>query len=574
MSRLITAVLTESDYKGNEDFSKLFAEECKKDNKKEGEIVKGKVLDIDNDVVIVDVGLKAEGRIPIKEFVVNNEKVDVQIGDEIDVFILAFETRSGRTALSFERAIREKSWEKLEKACKDGEPQEGIIFGKVKGGLTVDMQGVIAFLPGSQVDVKPIKDASYLIGVKQPFMILKMDKEQGNVVVSRRAIIEESRKEARDEMLSAINVGDALEGIVKNITDYGAFVDLGSLDGLLHVTDISWSKINHPSEVLSLGQKVKVQVIKYDEKTKRISLGMKQLEENPWKGLDKKFKVGDKYKGKVTNVTDYGIFVELEEGIEGLVHVSEISWNKHTANPRKIANVGDDIEYMVLDIDVDKHRISLGMKQCSEDPWQDIIKKNPVGTEVEGEIKKVADSGIVINFGETVDGFIHISDLSWDENNKEKLKTYNIGDKIKAIVLAIDADKRRVNFGIKQLLEDPFEKTCADLKRGAVVTCTVKEVEKEGLVVSIADVVDSYIRKSELSNDRAEQRTERFAVGDRLDAKITAIDKTNRKVSVSVKALEQEEKKKKIAAYGSASSGASLGDILGAALNAADDKKK
>jgi len=573
MSRLITAALTESDYRTNEDFSQLFAEECTKGNKKEGEIVLGKVIAIDNDVAIVDVGLKAEGRIPLKEFTINNEKIDVNIGDEIDVFIQAFENRSGRTALSFERAIREKSWKKLEKACAAGEPQEGVIFGKVKGGLTVDMQGVIAFLPGSQVDVKPIKDTSYLIGVKQPFIILKMDKEQGNVVVSRRAIIEESRKEARDEMLSAINVGDALDGIVKNITDYGAFVDLGSLDGLLHVTDISWSKINHPSEVLSLGQKIKVQVIKYDEKTKRISLGMKQLEENPWKGLDKKFHVGDKYKGKVTNVTDYGIFVELEDGIEGLVHVSEISWNKHV-NPRKVVNLGEEIEYMVLDIDVDKHRISLGMKQCADDPWQDIIKKHPVGTEVEGEIKKVADSGLVIDFSETVDGFIHISDLSWEENNKERLKSYNVGDKVKAIVLAIDADKRRVNFGIKQLEEDPFERTCSDLKRGAVVTCTVKEVDKEGIVVTIVDVVDSYIRRSELSNDKAEQRAERFAVGDRLDAKITTIDKTNRKVSVSVKALEQEEKKKKIAAYGSTSSGASLGDILGAALNAADDKKK
>ncbi len=574
MSRLLTTGIENSDFNSNEDFGVLFEEAAKINNKREGEIVKGKIIAIDNDVVIVDVGLKAEGRVPVKEFMVNNQTPNLQIGDEVDVFIQAFENRGGRIVLSHERAIRERSWAALEKAHLAQEPVEGIIFGRVKGGLTVDMQGVIAFLPGSQVDVKPIKDISYMLGVKQPFMILKMDREQGNVVVSRRAIIEESRKEARDEMLSAIKVGDTLEGIVKNVTDYGAFIDLGSLDGLLHVTDISWSKINHPSEVLSLGQTVKVQVIKYDDASKRISLGMKQLESNPWEGLDAKFPVGSKRTGKVTNVTDYGIFVEIEDGIEGLVHVSEISWNKQTVNPRKIANVGDEIEYMVLDIDVDKHRISLGMKQCSEDPWQEIMSKNPVGTEVECKVKKVIDSGLIVEFGEEVDGYIHVSDLSWNDNNRDLLATYVEGQSLKAMVLSIDAEKRRVNFGIKQLEEDPFERACHELKRGSAVTCTVKSVEPEGVVVTIADIVETFVKKIELSGDRAEQRADRFAVGDRFDAKIINLDKTNRKVSVSVKALEQDEKKRKIAAYGSTSSGASLGDILGAALNAAEEDKK
>lgn len=575
MSRLLTTGLENSEFKTSEDFSQLLAQDTQLDDKKEGEIVKGKIIDMDNEAATIDVGLKSEGRIPLKEFIVNNTMPELNIGDEVEVFLQSFESRGGRVSLSHERAVRERSWNALEKAYVANEPVEGIIFGRVKGGLTVDLSGVIAFLPGSQVDVKPIKDITYMLGVKQPFMILKMDKEQGNVVVSRRAIIEESRKEARDEMLSAINVGDALEGIVKNITDYGAFVDLGSLDGLLHLTDISWSKINHPSELLSLGQKIKVQVIKYDEKNKRISLGMKQLEANPWQGLDEKYPVGKKLTGKVTNVTDYGIFIEIEPGVEGLVHVSEISWNKNSVNPRKIAKVGDEIEYVVLDIDVDKHRISLGMKQCSEDPWEEIIKKNPVGTEVECEVKKVTDHGLVVDFGEEVDGFIHLSDFSWNsEENKEVLKSYNIDDKIKAMVLSIDADKRRVNFGIKQLQEDPFEKACKDIKRGSVVTCTVKEVQKDGVLVTIGDAVETVIKKAELSSDKVEQRPERFAVGDRFDAKVTGLEKATRKVSVSVKALEQDEKKRKIAAYGSTSSGASLGDILGAALNAAEEKDK
>lgn len=358
MSRFFAAGLGNSEYHTNENFSKLFEESLVKDAKKEGEIVKGTIIDMDNDVITIDVGLKAEGRVAAKEFVKNGVMPQMNIGDKVDVFIQAFENRTGRIVLSHERAIRERSWEELEKALASNKPVDGIVFGKVKGGLTVDLHGVVAFLPGSQVDVKPVKDVSYMMGVVQPFMILKMDKEQGNIVVSRRAIIEESRKEARDEMLSTINIGDVLEGVIKNITDYGAFVDLGSLDGLLHVTDISWSRINHPSEVLSLGQKVKVQVIKYDDKTKRISLGMKQLEANPWEGLDKKYPVGQRMKGKVTNVADYGVFIQLEPGIEGLVHVSELSWNKNNVNPRKLVKEGDEVEFVILDIDVDKHRIS------------------------------------------------------------------------------------------------------------------------------------------------------------------------------------------------------------------------
>lgn len=573
MSRFLLNSLENSEYKTNENFAELLDKSFSGKEKKEGDIVKGKIISLDNEAAIIDVGLKAEGRVPIKEFAVNNQNPELQIGDEVEVFIQSFENKGGRINLSHERAIREKSWFLLEEAYEAGEPVEGIIFGRVKGGLTVDLQGVIAFLPGSQVDVKPVKDISHMLGVKQPFMILKMDRDQGNVVVSRRAIIEESRKEARDEMLSGIKIGDVLEGVVKNITDYGAFIDLGSLDGLLHVTDISWSKINHPSEVLSIGQKVEVQVIKYDDKSKRISLGMKQLEDNPWEGLDKKYPIGTKLTGKVTNVTDYGIFVEIEPGIEGLVHVSEISWNKAHSNPRKVAKVDDTVEFVVLDVDVDKHRISLGMKQCSEDPWEEIIKNNPVGTEVECTIKKVTDSGLIVDFGEQLDGFIHVSDLAW-ENNKEALKSYKVEDTVKALVMAIDAEKRRVNLGIKQLQEDPFEKACQDLKRGSVVTCTVKEVHDDGVVVVIANNIETFVRKAELSSDKLDQRADRFAVGDRFDAKVVNLDKSSRKLSVSVKALEQDEKKRKIATYGSAASGASLGDILGAALNAAEEKKK
>lgn len=572
MAKIFTKGLDNLEFNTGEDFAALF-EEVYSDTKKEGSIVKAKITNIDDDAVTVDVGLKTEGRISLKEFVRNGQLPELNIGDEIDVYLQSYENRYGKPSLSYERAVRESSWERLERAMQEKTPVDGIVFGRVKGGLTVDLNGVIAFLPGSQVDIKPIKDINPMIGLVQPFMVLKIDRDQGNIVVSRRAIIEESRKEARDEMFSKIKVGDVLEGVVKNITDYGAFLDLGNLDGLLHVTDVSWTKINHPSELLSLGQKVKVQVIKYDEVTKRVSLGMKQLEQNPWEGLDSKYPVGKRMKGKVGTITDYGVFVELEPGIEGLVHVSEMTWFKNNQHPRKLVQEGQEVEFVILDVDIEKHRISLGMKQCMEDPWKNFADKYPIGAEIQGTISRIVDFGLFISFGEEIDGLVHVNDLSWGDDNEKLLKSYKAGEPIKVVVLSVDSEKERISLGVKQLLDDPFEKVTANMKKGSVITCVVTAVEKEGITVEISNGISSFIKRQDLSSDKIDQRTERFNEGDRLDAKVTMLDKTNRKISLSIRELEQDEQKRKIAAYGSASSGASLGDILGAAISAAEEEK-
>lgn len=572
MAKIFTKGLDNLEFNTGEDFAALF-EEVYSDTKKEGSIVKAKITNIDDDAVTVDVGLKTEGRISLKEFVRNGQLPELNIGDEIDVYLQSYENRYGKPSLSYERAVRESSWERLERAMQEKTPVDGIVFGRVKGGLTVDLNGVIAFLPGSQVDIKPIKDINPMIGLVQPFMVLKIDRDQGNIVVSRRAIIEESRKEARDEMFSKIKVGDVLEGVVKNITDYGAFLDLGNLDGLLHVTDVSWTKINHPSELLSLGQKVKVQVIKYDEVTKRVSLGMKQLEQNPWEGLDSKYPVGKRMKGKVGTITDYGVFVELEPGIEGLVHVSEMTWFKNNQHPRKLVQEGQEVEFVILDVDIEKHRISLGMKQCMEDPWKNFADKYPIGAEIQGTISRIVDFGLFISFGEEIDGLVHVNDLSWGDDNEKLLKSYKAGEPIKVVVLSVDSEKERISLGVKQLVDDPFEKVTANMKKGSVITCIVTAVEKEGITVEISNGISSFIKRQDLSSDKIDQRTERFNEGDRLDAKVTMLDKTNRKISLSIRELEQDEQKRKIAAYGSASSGASLGDILGAAISAAEEEK-
>lgn len=554
-----------SDFSTNENFEELLNTNST-DSLKEGQLKHGRVVGEDSEAYYVDIGLKSEGRIPKSEFIIQGELKTFTVGDEIDVFLEKYENKMGKVALSYEKAIRELSWEWLKKAVDEKTPIDGIIIAKVKGGFSVELNnGVIAFLPGSQVDVKPVKDVTPLFGKTQPFIVIKA--EDGNIVVSRRAVLEESRSEARDELLSKIHEGVELTGTVKNITDYGAFVDLGSVDGLLHITDFSWNRISHPSEMLSVGQEVKVVVIKYNPETKRISLGMKQLETNPWEGLDKEFVKGSIHKGKVTNITDYGVFVELKPGIEGLVHVSEISWTKLNQHPRKIVNAGQEVEYMVLDIDVDKHRISLGMKQCQENPWQKFADAHPVGTIVEGEIKNIVEFGLFIGFDSGVDGLVHVSDLSWAENPIPELKKYNKDQKIQAIVLTVDPDKERISLGVKQLSEDPFEKDLKDIKKGKVITCTVLEVKDDGIEVCIADNIACSIKKNELSSDRMEQRTERFAVGDKVDAKVIAFDKATRKVSLSVRAMEFDEHKKVMAEYGSSDSGASLGDILGTALS-------
>lgn len=571
MSKYNTAE-AENSFSTGEDFLKLL-NESETSRVAEGSLVNGEVIAIDDDWVTVDVGLKSEGRISIKEFYELGEKPNLQVGDTVQVCLERYESRNGDIILSREKALREASWQRLEKELKNQTQVDGVIFGQVKGGFTVDLGGAVAFLPGSQVDVRPLKDINAIANVKQKFLILKMDKKRGNIIVSRRAIMEESRAEARDEMLKGVKVGDILDGSVKNLTNYGAFLDLGGLDGLLHVTDISWKRISHPSEMLKLGQKIKVQVIKFDEETKRISLGMKQLDSNPWEGISDKFKVGNKVKGKVANIADYGVFVELEDGIEGLIHVSELSWVKKNQNPNKVVKLGDEVEVQVLEVDSEKRRISLGLKQCQENPWDAFAKNHSEGDILEGEIKNVSDFGFFVGLEGGIDGLVHYSDLSWTEAGEEALKNYKKGDSIKAKILSMDIEKERISLGIKQVeggegsAGGEIIEALGKLGKGDTVTCKVEAVQKDGIEVSVGDTqLKSFIKKIDLSKERSEQRPERFAVGDRVDAKIIAINAKKGQVSVSVKALEIDDHKRAIEEYGSTDSGASLGDILGAAF--------
>ena len=557
--------------KKNETFADLLEESFAKNLKIEGSVVKGKVVSIENDVALVDVGLKSEGRISMKEFSSYGAKSEIQTGDLVDVFIEKIEGRNGDTVLSREKAKREEAWSILEIAHKKQERVTGVIFGKVKGGFTVDLEGATAFLPGSQVDIRPIKDLNSIMGGPQSFMILKMDRKRGNIVVSRRAVLEESRAEARTELVSNLGEGQVLKGIVKNITDYGAFIDLGGVDGLLHVTDIAWKRVLHPSEVLKLGDTITVQVIKFNNETQRISLGMKQLEEDPWTSIEEKYPIGSKTTGRITNITDYGAFVELDAGIEGLVHVTEISWTKKNIHPGKIVSTSEQVEVMVLDIEEPKRRISLGLKQCVENPWQEFLDNHPNGSELEGEIKNITEFGIFVAASDQVDGLIHLSDVSWEGNAEEIISNYKKGDIIKTKVLDVSVENERISLGIKQLEADPFADGSLKFKRGMIITCVVEDVLDQGLDVEIDDGLKGFIRKSELSRDREEQRPDRFAKGDKVDAQITNIDKKSRKITLSIKAREILEEKKAMKDYGSSDSGATLGDILGVALNA--DKK-
>ena len=557
--------------KKNETFADLLEESFAKNLKIEGSVVKGKVVSIENDVALVDVGLKSEGRISMKEFSSYGAKSEIQTGDLVDVFIEKIEGRNGDTVLSREKAKREEAWSILEIAHKKQERVTGVIFGKVKGGFTVDLEGATAFLPGSQVDIRPIKDLNSIMGGPQSFMILKMDRKRGNIVVSRRAVLEESRAEARTELVSNLGEGQVLKGIVKNITDYGAFIDLGGVDGLLHVTDIAWKRVLHPSEVLKLGDTITVQVIKFNNETQRISLGMKQLEEDPWTSIEEKYPIGSKTTGRITNITDYGAFVELDAGIEGLVHVTEISWTKKNIHPGKIVSTSEQVEVMVLDIEEPKRRISLGLKQCVENPWQEFLDNHPNGSELEGEIKNITEFGIFVAASDQVDGLIHLSDISWEGNAEEIISNYKKGDVIKTKVLDVSVENERISLGIKQLEPDPFADGSLKFKRGMIITCIVEDVLDQGLDVEIIDGLKGFIRKSELSRDREEQRPDRFAKGDKVDAQITNIDKKSRKITLSIKAREILEEKKAMKDYGSSDSGATLGDILGVALNA--DKK-
>ena len=552
-----------------DDFAALLEELFSDGHSGEGQVVKGIITAIEKDMAIIDVGLKVEGRVPLKEFGARAKDGQLKPGDQVEVYVERIENALGEAMLSREKARREESWVRLEEKFNKGERVEGVIFNQVKGGFTVDLDGAVAFLPRSQVDIRPIRDVTPLMHNPQPFEILKMDRRRGNIVVSRRTVLEESRAEQRSEIVQNLEEGQVVEGVVKNITDYGAFVDLGGIDGLLHVTDMAWRRVNHPTEILNIGQSVKVQIIRINQETHRISLGMKQLESDPWEGIGAKYPLGKKISGTVTNITDYGAFVELEPGIEGLIHVSEMSWTKKNVHPGKILSTSQEVDVVVLEVDPAKRRISLGLKQTLENPWEAFARSHPVGSQVEGEVKNKTEFGLFIGLEGDVDGMVHLSDLDWNRPGEQVIEEYNRGDMVKAQVLDVDTEKERISLGIKQLARDTVSDAAVsgELRKNAVVTCEVTGVKDGGLEVRLVEQgIETFIKRSDLSRDRDEQRPERFSVGQKLDARIIAFDKKTRKLQVSIKALEIAEEKEAVAQYGSTDSGASLGDILGAAL--------
>src|SRR5437764_6046084 len=553
-------------------FAKLIDESFGDGHIQEGAVVKGTVVAIERDVAVIDVGLKTEGRVALREFAGPGRSSEIKIGDTVEVYLERIENALGEAVLSRDKARREESWGKLEKAFQNNEKVHGVIFNQVKGGLTVDLDGAVAFLPRSQVDIRPIRDVAPLMNNSQPFQILKMDRRRGNIVVSRRTVLEETRAEQRQELVQNLEEGQVIDGVVKNITDYGAFVDLGGIDGLLHVTDIAWRRVNHPTEVLNIGQQVKVKIIKINHETHRISLGMKQLQDDPWQGIEAKYPIGARYKGRVTNITDYGAFVELEPGIEGLIHVSEMSWTKKNVHPGKIVSTSQEVEVQILEVDPVKRRISLGLKQTMRDPWGVFVEQYPAGSVLEGEVKNKTEFGLFLALDGDIDGMVHLSDLDWKRPGEQVIDEYKKGDRVKAQVLDVDVEKERISLGIKQLEGDPME-TAGDLKKGSVVTCEVTEVKEGGLEAKIlGSDLTTFIKRSELARDRSEQRPERFAVGQKVDARVTQFDKKAHKIGVSIKALEVAEEKEAIAQYGSSDSGATLGDILGTALKQREKK--
>src|ERR1700754_1826254 len=556
-----------------EDFAAMLEDSFTQGNLQEGSVVKGKIVGIEKDLAVIDVGAKTEGRVPLREFTGPGRPNELKVGDTVEVYLERVENALGEAVLSRDKARREESWGKLETAFKNNEKVTGVIFNQVKGGFTVDLDGAVAFLPRSQVDIRPIRDVTPLMNVNQPFQILKMDRRRGNIVVSRRTVLEETRAEQRQELVQNLEEGQVIDGVVKNITDYGAFVDLGGIDGLLHVTDIAWRRVNHPTEVLNIGQTVKVKIIKINHETHRISLGMKQLLGDPWEGIEAKYPVNARFKGRVTNITDYGAFVELEPGIEGLIHVSEMSWTKKNVHTGKIVSTSQEVEVQVLEVDPVKRRISLGLKQTMRNPWEVFIEKHPPGTTVEGEVKNKTEFGLFLGLDGDVDGMVHLSDLDWKRPGEQVIDEYKKGEMVRAQVLDVDVEKERISLGIKQLAGDPFV-DAGELKKGQVVTCEVIDVKEGGLDVKIAGTdLTAFIRRGDLARDRADQRPERFAAGEKVDARVIQFDRKARKVQVSIKALAMAEEKEAIAAYGSSDAGASLGDILGAALRARNEKK-
>ena len=551
-----------------DDFATMLEESFTQGNLQEGAVIKGTVVGIEKDVAVIDVGLKTEGRVALREFTGPGRQNEIKIGDEVEVYLERVENALGEAVLSRDKARREESWGKLEQAFKNNEKVQGTIFNQVKGGFTVDLDGAVAFLPRSQVDIRPIRDVTPLMNAPQPFQILKMDRRRGNIVVSRRTVLEETRAEQRQELVQNLEEGQVIDGVVKNITDYGAFVDLGGIDGLLHVTDIAWRRVNHPTEVLNIGQQVKVKIIKINHETHRISLGMKQLLDDPWQGIETKYPVGARFKGRVTNITDYGAFVELEPGIEGLIHVSEMSWTKKNVHPGKIVSTSQEVEVQILEVDPVKRRISLGLKQTMRNPWEVFVEKYPPGSMVEGEVKNKTEFGLFLGLDGEVDGMVHLSDLDWKRPGEQVIEEFKKGDRVKATVLDVDVEKERISLGIKQLQGDPMaEGSAGELKKGDVVTCEVTGVKETGLDVKITGAdLETFIRRADLARDRGDQRSDRFQVGQKVDARVTQFDRKSRKVSVSIKALEVAEEKEAIAQYGSSDSGATLGDILGTAL--------
>jgi small subunit ribosomal protein S1 len=555
-----------------EDFASMLEESFHKGNLEEGSVIKGIIVGIEKDLAVIDVGLKTEGRVPLREFTGPGRQNELKVGDTVEVYLERVENALGEAVLSRDKARREESWGKLEQAFKGNEKVSGIIFNQVKGGFTVDLDGAVAFLPRSQVDIRPIRDVTPLMNVPQPFQILKMDRRRGNIVVSRRTVLEETRAEQRQELVQNLEEGQVIDGVVKNITDYGAFVDLGGIDGLLHVTDIAWRRVNHPTEVLNIGQQVKVKIIKINHETHRISLGMKQLQADPWQGIEAKYPIGMRLRGRVTNITDYGAFVELEPGIEGLIHVSEMSWTKKNVHPGKIVSTSQEVEVQILEVDPVKRRISLGLKQTIRNPWEVFVEKYPPGSTVEGEVKNKTEFGLFLGLDGDIDGMVHLSDLDWKRPGEQVIDEYKKGDKVHAKVLDVDVEKERISLGVKQLHGDPFA-DAGDLKKGSVVTCEVTEIKESGLDVKLTGTdLTAFIKRSELARDREEQRPERFQVGQKVDGRVTQFDRRTHKVTISIKALEVAEEKEAIAQYGSSDSGATLGDILGTALRRAGEK--
>ncbi|MGN6269851.1 MAG: 30S ribosomal protein S1 [Sphingomonas sp.] len=548
----------------------------------EGHVVKGTVTAIENDLAVIDVGLKSEGRVPLREFAAPGQKADLKVGDEVEVYVDRVENVNGEAMLSRDRARREAAWDKLEAEFTENNRVEGVIFGRVKGGFTVDLNGAVAFLPGSQVDIRPVRDVTPLMDMPQPFQILKMDRKRGNIVVSRRAVLEETRAEQRSGLIQSLHEGQVIDGVVKNITDYGAFVDLGGIDGLLHVTDLSYKRVGHPSEMLNIGDTVKVQIIRINRDTQRISLGMKQLESDPWDGAAAKYPIGAKLNGRVTNITEYGAFVELEPGIEGLVHVSEMSWTKKNVHPGKIVSTSQEVEVVILEVDEEKRRISLGLKQAQSNPWEAFAEKHPVGSTVEGEVKNATEFGLFVGLDGDVDGMVHMSDIAWGISGEDALNLHRKGEMVQAVVLDVDAEKERISLGMKQLERGApavggAPATGGKVNKGSIVTVTVLEVRDAGLEVQAGeDGATGFIKRTDLGRDRDEQRPERFQVGQKFDAMVSGFDRS-KKPTFSIKAMQIAEEKQAVQQYGSSDSGASLGDILGEALKArsegADAKK-